>query len=94
MSSEVCYKDYDSLLTYVLRVNQLTLFSLEGTDLRLNFERHVADLGADFQWRSELERVQYSLQLAIDVFASWEIHMQSRVTRSRILDASIWRATG
>jgi hypothetical protein len=76
VATEVIYKDYDGLLTMTLRRNQLTLFSLEGSALPLGYERHVADFGDDFQWRSEEERIQYSLQLAVDVLASWEIHIR------------------
>lgn len=59
-----------------LRRHQLTLFSLDGTDMRLDYERHVGDFGDDFVWRSEEERIQYQLQLAVDVLCSWEIHIR------------------
>jgi hypothetical protein len=78
MNEEASYRDYDHLLLLALRRNQVTLFSLQGEDLPLDYERHVADEIAveDFVWRSEHERIEYSLQLAIDVWASWEIHIE------------------
>jgi hypothetical protein len=74
--NEVIYRDYNDILNYALRINQITLFSLQGEELPLGYERHVATFSEYFIWRSETERINYSLQLAIDVWASWEIHMK------------------
>jgi hypothetical protein len=76
MDDDVIYRDYDALLAMALRWHQLTLFSLDGTEMRLDYERHVGDFGGDFVWRSEEERIQFQLQLAIDVLCSWEIHIR------------------
>ncbi len=77
MDEEVSYRDYDHLLAFVLGYNQLTLFGLDGSDKTLDRATHAADhFDEYFVWGSEQERFEYTLQLTIDVWASWEIHLR------------------
>jgi hypothetical protein len=68
---------YRSHLSQVLRSNSLLLFDLDGTAMSLNYERHVSP--DDFD---EPVSIADCIQLTIDLWLSWEIHLaKSRYER-------------
>ena len=69
------YKDYESLLAMTLRDNQLTLFQLDGSECRVSLQRHLNDYINRVSWGSSEEMRQLEVQLCIDVWTSWLIHL-------------------
>lgn len=67
---------YDKLLRAVLAENRIRLFDLKGKDLPLDYQRHVLDSSNDPAWRSTKQRQLWTIQLALDVWADWEIHIR------------------
>ncbi len=71
------YTSYDNLLEMTLRKNQLTLFDLDGKEKRLDYQYHVSEhVRRPKGVSAKMWRV-IALQLTVDIWASWEIHLKN-----------------
>ena len=70
------YTNYEHLLEMTLRENQLTLFDLNGKERQLDYQRHVADYVKRLDGLPKGQKIAVVLQLTLDVWASWEIHIK------------------
>jgi hypothetical protein len=59
----------------MLRENQVTLFDLAGTEVPLDLQRHVDEYADPADDSSELWKSTV-IQLSIDLWASWMVHLK------------------
>jgi hypothetical protein len=70
------------MLDGVLRSNALILFNLDGSERHLDFERHL-----DLEHRTPRVSNRVEARLALDLLASWELHILRSSYKSRYFGA-------
>jgi hypothetical protein len=74
---------YQRAFEMALRGNQLTLFNLNGTDRLLNLERHVDEYVREFRVGGLRTLESSVLQLTLDLWASWEVHIRQSAYKTQ-----------
>jgi hypothetical protein len=67
--------NYDTVLDIMLRECQLRLFDFQGRELAVHRERHVEEYADMHCGNRGTIWVQANVQLAFDLWASWEVHV-------------------
>jgi hypothetical protein len=66
---------YRRAVEMMLRENQVTLFAADGSPRSLDLQRHVHNYAATIGDCSADETMRAIIQLSIDLWSSWEVHL-------------------